>query len=48
MIWRWRYFVGASILIGALLINRGVPPLPVVAGIVGVAMFMRRQASKLS
>jgi hypothetical protein len=48
MMWRWRYYIGAAILVGAFLISRGVPPLPVAAGLLGVAMFMRRRASKLS
>jgi len=48
MIWKWRYYAGAAILVGALLISRGVPVLPVAAGLLGVAMFMRRRASRLS
>jgi len=39
---KWRYFIGAAILSGYFLISAGAPPLAVVAGIGGVAMFMRR------
>jgi hypothetical protein len=46
--WKWRYYAGAAILIGALLIGKGAPPVPVLAGLFGVAMFMRRRASRLS
>jgi uncharacterized protein (TIGR03382 family) len=48
MMWRWRYYIGAAILIGSLLISKGAPPAAVVAGLAGVAMFMRRRASKLT
>ncbi len=43
MIWRWRYFAGAAAVIGYLLISHGVPPMAVIAGILGVGMFMRRK-----
>jgi hypothetical protein len=47
--WKWRYYAGAAILVGALLIGKaGVPPAPVIAGLLGVGMFMRRRASRLS
>jgi hypothetical protein len=45
MIWKWRYYIGAAILVGALLISRGAPPVAVAAGLAGVAVFMRRRAS---
>ncbi|MDE3196261.1 MAG: hypothetical protein KGN84_07950 [Acidobacteriota bacterium] len=48
MMWKWRYYIGAAILVGALLFRSGAPPMAVIAGILGVAMFMRRRASKLS
>lgn len=48
MIWRWRYYFGASILVAGLLLKRGAPPLAVLAGLAGVAVFMRRRASRLN
>jgi len=46
--WKWRYYAAAAILIGALLISRGAPPLAVFAGLLGVGVSMRRRASRLS
>jgi hypothetical protein len=43
MIWRWRYFAGAALVIGYLLISHGVPAVAVIAGVLGLAMFMRRK-----
>jgi len=43
MIWRWRYFAGAALVIGYLLISHGIPPMAVAAGVLGVAMFMKRR-----
>lgn len=48
MMWRWRYFIGAAILAAYLLISNGAPPLAVAAGLAGMALFMRRRASRLS
>jgi len=39
---KWSYFAGASILAAYLLITHGAPLLPVVAGIAGVGMYLRR------
>ena len=39
---KWRYFAGASILAAYFLVSHGVPILPVIAGIGGVAMYLRR------
>ncbi len=47
MIWRWRYYIGAALIIGYLMISHGAPPLAVAAGVAGVGMFMRRRASRL-
>jgi hypothetical protein len=47
-IWKWRYYIGSAIIVGYLLISHGAPPLAVAAGIAGIAMFMRRRASRLS
>jgi hypothetical protein len=48
MIWRWRYFIGAATLAAYLLVSNGAPPLAVGAGVAGMALFMRRRASRLS
>jgi hypothetical protein len=41
---KWRYFAGASLLAAYFLLHAGAPPLAVIAGIGGVAMFMRRKS----
>ena len=41
---KWGYFAGAAIMASYFLLNAGAPPLAVVAGIAGVAMFMRRKS----
>jgi hypothetical protein len=46
--WKWRYYLGAALIVGYLMISNGAPPLAVAAGIIGVAMFMRRRASHLT
>jgi uncharacterized membrane protein len=48
MIWRWRYYIGAALVVGYLLLSHGAPPIAVIAGLAGVAMFMRRWSSKLT
>jgi uncharacterized protein (TIGR03382 family) len=48
MMWKWRYYIGAALIAGYLLISHGAPPVAVLAGLAGVAMFMRRRASRLS
>jgi small-conductance mechanosensitive channel len=48
MMWRWRHFVAAVLVAALLLMTRGVPPLAVVAGIAGAALFMWRRGSRLS
>jgi len=48
MIWRWRYYIGAALIVGYFLISHGAPPVAVIAGLLGVAMFMRRRASHLT
>jgi hypothetical protein len=42
MIWKWSYFVGAAILASYFLLKVGAPLMPVVAGLLGAALFMRR------
>ncbi len=39
---KWSYFAGASILAAYFLLTNGAPPLAVLAGLSGAAMFMRR------
>jgi uncharacterized protein (TIGR03382 family) len=46
--WKWRYYLGASAIVGYLMISNGAPPMAVIAGLLGVAMFMRRRASRLT
>lgn len=42
---RWSYFAGASLVAAYLLVTHGAPLLPVVAGIAGVAMYLRRPST---
>jgi hypothetical protein len=42
MTWKWSYFAGAAILTAYFLLSHGVPAAPVIAGLAGAAMFMRR------
>ncbi len=42
MIWKWSYFAGAAILASYFLLTNGAPPLAVLAGLGGAALFMRR------
>ena len=39
---KWGYFAGASLLAAYLLVTRGAPLVPVLAGIAGVALYLRR------
>jgi len=48
MIWKWRYYIGAALIVDYFMISHGAPPLAVAAGTLGVAMFMRRRSSHLS
>ena len=41
---KWSYFTGAAVLAAYFLLTNGAPPLPVAAGICGVALFLRRRA----
>jgi len=42
---KWRYFIGASVLAGYLLVLAGAPPLAVAVGIGGAALLTRRASS---
>jgi hypothetical protein len=39
---KWSYFAGAAILASYFLLSSGAPPLAVLAGLSGAAVFMRR------
>jgi uncharacterized protein (TIGR03382 family) len=41
---KWSYFAGASILAAYFLLSNGAPPLAVLAGLGGAAMFTRRKS----
>jgi hypothetical protein len=41
---KWGYFTGASVMAAYFLLHAGAPPLAVLAGIGGVAIFMRRKS----
>jgi hypothetical protein len=42
---KWSYFAAASLMVGYLLISHGAPLLAVVAGIAGVASYLRRTSA---
>jgi hypothetical protein len=42
---KWSYFAAASLMVGYLLISHGAPMLAVVAGIAGVASYLRRTSA---
>jgi hypothetical protein len=50
MMWRWRYFIGAVMVAGYLLISHGAPPAAVAVGAAGAALlaWRRGRASRLS
>jgi hypothetical protein len=43
---KWSYFAGASILASYFLLSNGAPPLAVLAGLSGAAMFVRRSKKR--
>jgi hypothetical protein len=46
MNYKWNYFLAAALFAGFFLIRGGAPPIPIALGIVGAALFVRRNISR--